>query len=113
MAYGDPWNWRNWSDPRGDEPIDPNQEHAIRCALAAAFSLFCASLYPADAVAPMLAFFLLVSAAGAALGAWLRGEPVWSPRLTGWDEAAALAALGFLVAIVFPAPGAGLPDAPP
>jgi len=101
MRLHDPWGWNDWSG-RDNEPVGPNEEHLIRWGLTVALSLFFASLYPADLVLVMLGAFLLLGAVGAAVAAGVRGEEVFAPHLTRWDEAAASAALGLAALIAAP-----------
>lgn len=96
MRMPDPWDWNGWIDPEDRRPIGPNAEHLVRWGVTAALCLFLASLYPPEAVAVMLGSFLLLAALGAATAASLRGEPLFAPHFTRWDEAAASAALGLL-----------------
>jgi len=102
MRTPDRWDWNDWIDPHDQEPVDPNQEHLIRWGLTVALCLFFASHYPMEMMAIRLAGFLLLGALMAAVGAALRKEPILAPHFTRWDEAAASAALGLLMLIVFP-----------
>jgi hypothetical protein len=102
MRTPDRWDWNDWIDPNDQEPVDPNQEHLIRWVLTVALCLFFASHYPVEVMPIKLAGFLLLGALMATLGAALRKEAVLAPHFTRWDEAAASAALGLLMLIVFP-----------
>ncbi|AWK86010.1 hypothetical protein [Azospirillum thermophilum] len=96
MRMPDPWNWIRWIDPEDRRPISPDAEHLVRWGVTVALCLFLASLYPPEAVPVMLGGFLLLAALAAAVAAGLRGEPLFAPHFTRWDEAAASAALGLL-----------------
>jgi hypothetical protein len=73
-----------------------NRIGALRLGLIVAVCVWLASLMPDGLFAPMLSSMLTVTALVSALLAAIAREPVWSPRLTRWDQASILVALGML-----------------
>lgn len=77
----------------------------LRVAAIFAFALFLASHLPPVFVAAALRDLLFIAAAVTSVLALVRGDRVWAPCLTRWDEAAILTAMA-LVAGLFVDPAA-------
>jgi hypothetical protein len=73
-----------------------NRAGALRLGLIVAVCAWLASLVPDGLFAPTLSSMLTVAALVSALLAAITREPVWSLRLTRWDQAGILLALGML-----------------
>jgi hypothetical protein len=81
---------------RDPQEIDPNTVSMTRFALLSAFSMLLASMWPSELFAVMLAGFLFINALTSAFVAMIKRQPVWSPHLTRWDEAAAFYVFAFV-----------------
>ncbi|MGH6913730.1 MAG: hypothetical protein ACREH3_08505, partial [Geminicoccales bacterium] len=73
-----------------------NRAGAMRLGLIVAVCVWLASLMPDGLFAPTLSSMLTVAALVSALLAAITREPVWALRLTRWDQASVLLALGML-----------------
>jgi len=81
---------------RNPQEIDPNNVSMMRFALLSGFSMLLAAMWPFELFAVMLAGFLFINALTSALVAAIKRQPVWSPHLTRWDEAAAFYVFAFV-----------------
>ncbi len=99
MDFFDPWDW--WPlDPQaggdghrrgGPEDID----RLLAAGLVGSACLFLGSLHPPGSALAATASLMIVAALAGVLEAVWRGEaPLAEPRLTAWDQAAILLALG-------------------
>ncbi len=91
----DPRDWWWWRDTRDETP-----NRLLSCGLIGALCLCIASFAPPPLFLPVAAELLWMAALGSAAGAVLRGERVLMPQMTGWDEAAALAAAALLARLL-------------
>ena len=98
-----PW-WPRSGAGGGDQPGDSNTNRLLTCGLIGAMCLAFASFAPLPVVPFLLAELLRMAALGSTVEALLRGEAVFSPHLTAWDQAALLLAASLLLRLVFGAP---------
>ena len=85
------------------QAIEPPQLHMWLAAMAAASVLsflVLSSLLPGPLVLPVLALIAIASSAIVAVFVWARRVVRYSPAVTGWDVAGALAFIGFAAAML-------------